>query len=65
MCAHYLCQYLRHGHVIIGLVYFSPERFSIAILHAALHAIIYGDGYIHLNLPVSDGISAIELQSLG
>lgn len=61
MRTHYFRQPFGYGYVIISLVYLSAERSGITILHAALHSTVYGNGYVHLNMSVGDGIATMGL----
>ena len=52
--AHDFCQYLRHGNVMAGGVYFGIDCFGNAVLSPSVYAIIYCYGHVCAVLLGSD-----------
>ena len=61
MCSGHFCQYIRHGHVALRLVYLGDERFGINILYALINAAVFGNGYFYSYLLIGDDIIAMGL----
>jgi len=47
MCANYLCQPVRYGHVTIRMVYLGTKRIGIIVLCTPIYATVFSDGYVY------------------
>ena len=61
MCSGHFCQYIRHGHVALRLVYLGDERLGINILYALINAAVFGNGDFYSYLPISNDVMTMGL----